>query len=82
MEAGHDHRLVDAIRLERVELAVEQRAAVEVDQALGPVVDQWPSREPCPAERMMAFMLRAPLPSKCGGDWALADSADRMRASA
>ena len=40
VEAGDDHRLVHAVGLERVELPVEQGAAVEVDQALGPVVDQ------------------------------------------
>jgi hypothetical protein len=28
------------VRLQRVELAVEQGAAVEVDQALGPLVDE------------------------------------------
>ena len=40
VEPGDDHRLFDPIRLERVELPVEQASAVEVDEALRPVVDQ------------------------------------------
>ena len=40
VKAGDHHRLVDAVGRERVELAVEQGAPAEIDQALGPVVDQ------------------------------------------
>ena len=39
-EAGHHHRFLDPVGGERVELAVEQGAAAEIDQAFGPVVDQ------------------------------------------
>jgi len=38
VEAGNDHRLADAVRFKRIELAVEQTAAAELDQALRPVV--------------------------------------------
>ena len=40
METGDDDGLMDAVRLERIELAVQQSAAVEVNEALGPVVDE------------------------------------------
>jgi hypothetical protein len=40
VKAGYDDRLADAVRLERVELAVEQAPAVEVDEALGLLVDE------------------------------------------
>jgi nitrogen regulatory protein PII len=39
-EAGYDHRLLHAVRRQRVELPVEQAASAELDQALGPIMGQ------------------------------------------
>ena len=40
VKSSHHHGFVDPVCFERVELAVEQGAAVEIDQALGPAVDE------------------------------------------
>jgi len=40
VKAGDHDCLVHAVRLKCIELAVQQAAAVEVDQALGPLVDE------------------------------------------
>ena len=76
MEAGNDHDLVHAIRLKRVELAVEQRSAAELDQALRPFVDQVAKAGTLAGGEDDGFHFRLslefarPLPFKCGPDWA------------
>ena len=67
VEAGDYHRLVNPVGLERVELPVEQSAAVEVDQALRPVVDQVPEPRPLAGGKNDRFHASR-LPSKYGGD--------------
>ena len=80
VEAGDHHRFANAIGLERVELAIEQGATVEIDQALGLVVDEMAEARALPRRKNDRFhlapvSLAAPLPSKCGSDWALAERA-------
>ena len=76
MEAGNQHDLVHAVRFERVELAVEQGPAAELDEALGPVVDQVAEAGSLAGGKDDRFHFRlsielcGPLPSKCGPDWA------------
>ena len=68
-EAGHDHRFVDPVGGERVQLPVEQGPPAELDQAFGPVVGQMAEPRPWPAERMIAFMgprFRRQLRQRCG----------------
>ena len=72
MKTGDDHRLVDSVHGECVELAVEQCAAVEVDQALGPVVDQMAEARALAGGKDDGFHIAVAVPSKCGADWALA----------
>ncbi len=55
-KTGNDDNFVFSVGVKRIELPVEQGAAVELDQALGRSSVRWPRREPWPAERMIAFM--------------------------
>jgi hypothetical protein len=40
MKSSDHHCFMDPVCVESVELAIEERAAVKVDQALGPIVDE------------------------------------------
>ena len=72
MEAGHDNRFLDPVGRQRIQLPVEKLRPLKSIRHLGRSLTRSPSRDPCPAERMIAFIMVAPLPFKYGGDWALA----------
>ena len=76
IEVVVEDSLVDSVRLERVELAIEKGPTAEFDQALGPAVDQVSEPRALAGGEDDGFHFRlsidlcGPLPSKCGPDWA------------
>jgi len=72
MEAGDHHGFAHSIRIQAVKLAIEQGSPAKVDQALGPVVDHVAEARALACRKDDRLIHLAPLPFKCGGDWALA----------
>jgi nitrogen regulatory protein P-II 1 len=72
MKAGDHHRLVHSIGFQSIEPAVEERAPVEIDQALGPFVDEMAKARALTGGKDDRFhVIPCPLPWNCGSDWAL-----------